>query len=240
MTDTSFPHGGPDRSDSVRAAEYVLNLLDAGERSDFEGQLATDGGLRARVAEWTETFIALAQDVAEERPPARCRDRLERTLFAAPTETAGRARRGGLARGLLAGAALALAATVALFAILPGAPTMPGDGAYRAQIAAEDGSFSVRAAYDPARRVLVLMREAGTTPPGRVQQLWLLPEGATAPLSVAILPEEEVVTLEVAGAIADGIPGGLLEISEEPPGGSPEAGPTGNVLGLGTVGDTPT
>ena len=42
----------PDGADDALAAEYVLGVLDIGERLAAEARLRTDAGFRARVAAW--------------------------------------------------------------------------------------------------------------------------------------------------------------------------------------------
>ena len=60
-------------------------------------------------------------------------------------------------------------------------------------------------------------------------QLWALPPGASAPTSLALLPREagRVVVPDLA---VRPVPGMLVEITLEPPGGSPIGRPTGPVL----------
>jgi anti-sigma-K factor RskA len=67
----------------------------------------------------------------------------------------------------------------------------------------------------------------------RVLQLWALPQGATAPTSLGLIPAAGEVT--VTPETLRPQPGMLIEISLEPPGGSTTGRPTGPVLFIGRL-----
>ena len=69
--------------------------------------------------------------------------------------------------------------------------------------------------------------------PGRAQQLWALPPGATAPVSLGLIPEGGQAS--VAPGLVRPEPGMLIEITLEPPGGSPTGRPTGPILFIGRL-----
>lgn len=69
--------------------------------------------------------------------------------------------------------------------------------------------------------------------PGRVTQLWALPQGATAPTSLGIIPPEGRITVTPSGLRPTA--GMLIEITLEPPGGSPTGRPTGPILFIGRL-----
>jgi anti-sigma-K factor RskA len=73
-------------------------------------------------------------------------------------------------------------------------------------------------------------------PPDRVHQLWLLAPDASAPRSLGLLPQSArkriAVSSEDARLLAGG---GELEVTLEPAGGSPAAGPSGLELFRGTL-----
>jgi anti-sigma-K factor RskA len=73
-------------------------------------------------------------------------------------------------------------------------------------------------------------------PPDRVYQLWLLAPDATAPRPLGLLPQSArkriAVSSENARLLAGG---GELEVTLEPAGGSPAAGPSGPELLRGTL-----
>jgi anti-sigma-K factor RskA len=69
--------------------------------------------------------------------------------------------------------------------------------------------------------------------PDRVLQLWALPQGATAPTSLGLIPDGGRIS--VAPGTIRPEPGMLIEISLEPPGGPTTGRPTGPVLFIGRL-----
>jgi anti-sigma-K factor RskA len=67
-----------------------------------------------------------------------------------------------------------------------------------------------------------------------VLELWIIPEGG-APVSLGVLPEAETAEVDLPEPFREGLPAGLLAISEEPPGGAPEGVPTGTILATGPI-----
>jgi len=70
-------------------------------------------------------------------------------------------------------------------------------------------------------------------PEGRVLELWALPQGATAPTSLGIIPADGRITVSLATIRP--APGMLIEITLEPPGGSPIGRPTGPIQFIGRL-----
>ncbi|MCO6381198.1 anti-sigma factor domain-containing protein [Oceanicola sp. 502str15] len=214
-----------DEDDIALAGEYVLRLLGAGDVAGFESRLTSEPALRELVTEWQEGLSSLADEVAE-TPPAALWRRIEAAAHGPEVRS-----RPSLWRWLAGGAVAALLA-LAVFVVLP-----PGPGAaptHQAQIAAEDGSLVVRAALEPEGELL-LTREAGGPRPGRALELWLIAEGADAPVSLGVLPESAEARLIVPEELRAAFTGGTLAISDEPPGGSPTGAPTGDVLAAAPV-----
>jgi len=220
-----------DGNDSTLAGEYALHLLDADARRSFEARLADEPELRALLREWNESFLPLADDVAEVAPPPRMKSRIDATLFDASQTARSRFSLFGLLGGALT--AVALAAAVLVF--VPLAPPSPTGPVFTASIAAEDQSLVVQARYDTASGTLTLDRVKGAAAPGRALELWLIAEGATAPVSLGLLPDATQGTIAVPAEMVAGLAGGTLAISDEPPGGSPTGQPTGAVLAAGPV-----
>jgi len=214
--------------DAALAAEYALGLLEGEARAALAARLVDEPALRALVDQWQADFAPLADEIAPETPPARVKSALEARLFAdaAPRRRLSFWRIGG-------GALAALALAVAVFLVLP---QRPGQGpVYRAEIAAEDRSLVLTARFDAAAGTVQVARIAGAAPEGRVLELWLIAADAPAPISLGVLPRAGAATLPVPDALAPGFAGGVLAISEEPPGGSPTGAPTGAVLATGPV-----
>src|SRR6476620_6110881 len=62
------------------AAEYVLGVLDAGERRAAERRLAQDAAFAAEVAFWEERLGPLANEVPPVTPPAQVWSRIDSAL----------------------------------------------------------------------------------------------------------------------------------------------------------------
>lgn len=216
-----------DEDDIATAGEYVLLLLDAPQTAAFESRLQAEPPLRQLVTDWQEGLSTLTDEVAE-APPAQLWARIERAAHggqapAAPATFS-------VSRWLV-GALAAVAVAAVAFVMLPTAPLPPTHGA---EIAAEDGSLVIQARYDGGGQ-LSLTREAGGARPGRALELWLIAEGADAPVSLGVLPDSRDALIDVPVELRAAMAQGTLAISDEPPGGSPTGAPTGEVLAAAPV-----
>jgi len=226
----------PDRDeDIVLAGEYALNLLSEDEAAAFEARLAAEPELRALYAAWAEDFAIMTDAVVPVTPPPSVLSRVEGRIFPEPARPA---RPGLLERFGLAGLAAAVLAVALFFGadLAVRAPTSPAEPAYTAQVAAEDGSLVVAAAYDAETERLFLDRREGAVPAGRALELWLIADEA-APVSLGLLSDDPVTVVNVAEDLQGALAGGVLAISDEPPGGSPTGAPTGPVLATGPITD---
>lgn len=223
---TEEDHG----NDTALAGEYVLHLLDDADRIAFEQRMAEEPALKELVREWDEQLSLLTQDIAPVAPPPAVKARLQETLFAQDT-----ARRGSL-WGWLAGGLVAaglVAGTVLLAPVLnPGADPEP---AFTASIAAEDGTLVVEARFMLETRTLRVARQTGQVRAGRAQELWLIAEGAEAPVSLGLLSPARETRLTLPERLVAQMANAVLAISDEPAGGSPTGAPTGAVLAVGPV-----
>jgi anti-sigma-K factor RskA len=218
--------------DAALAAEYALHLMDAAERRAFERRMLDDAALRDLVRDWDEAFVPLAGEIPAVTPPGR----LKEAVLAEIAGPAAQPAAGGLSLWRLGGGIVAaLALAVALIAILPDVSLPPAGPLYTAEVAAQDRSLLVTASFDPAAGAITVQRVAGGPPPGRVLELWLIADGAAAPVSLGVLPEDGQGTLAVPVPLRAVFANGVLAISDEPPGGSPTGAPTGSVLATGTV-----
>ena len=218
--------------DQTIAAEYALGLLTPPEARAFEARLPVDPQLRADYALWAEDFVALTDAIAPVVPPKSVLTGIEAQLF--PQQKRSLLERLGLLPAMLGGLTAAL---VVLFVTNQGWLDQPGVGpAYTAsaQIAAEDQSLVVLARFDPAAGALRIERSAGGALPGRALELWLI-AGDNPPVSLGLLPQTATGDIAVPEALLASLDGGVLAISDEPPGGSPTGAPTGAVLAVGAV-----
>ncbi len=226
--------GMPEReADKALAGEYALGLLPPDEAAAFERRMASDPDLRALYADWAEDLAALTDAIDPVRPPARVWKATQASLF--PKRRKGRGWLGVLC-GALTASALALGLLVAVdFTQGPQRPAAPD---YVAELAAEDRSLVVTAAYDAATGSLYVEREQGRAAEGRALELWLI-AGDAAPVSLGLLPDEDRAGIvNVAPELRPRLAGASLAISDEPAGGSPTGAPTGDVLAVAQVTDT--
>lgn len=217
--------------DAALCAEYVLGLLTPEERRAFEARMAVDPEFRAQAILWTEDMAALAAAVPEVPPPPGADRAIRARLF--PDEGRSLLSRLGLLPAMAAGLVAALLVLwVSSSGLLRPDPAV--GPALAARIAAEDGSILVTAELRADGQALRLSRAAGAAPAGRVLELWLIPAGG-APLSLGLLPEGAEGEIALAPDLVALLPGGVLAISDEPPGGSPTGAPTGEVRATGAV-----
>lgn len=212
------------------AGEYVLGTLTPDERAAVERRLLDNADLEARVAAWQERLAPLAEDLVPVPPRPQVWQQIRRSLTATRREPGIRWwGRVGVWRGW---AGFATAAAIGLLAMI--ATMSPPAPALVAVLTATDGRpvwVVSAAAGEPA---LGARQLADALQPGRVPELWILPAGATRPVSLGLLDpagaNERSLENLPAGALA---PGALLEVSLEPPGGSPTGLPTGPVISKG-------
>ncbi|UWQ19388.1 anti-sigma factor domain-containing protein [Jannaschia sp. M317] len=208
--------------DAVLIGEYVLGLLPEAQEQTLARRLERESELQLLHAVWQEDLqrLAAGRDVP---PPVHLRPRIEARLF--PERAP--ARRGWLGWAALLGvpiAAFAVSFVMLQPTVVPFAPTQG------AEIASAEG-LVLRARADADQ--IVVTRAAGTAPPGRVLELWVI-AGTAAPVSLGLLPAEGDLRLPRPSVLVAGV---VLAVSSEPPGGSPTGQPTGPVLGTAPLAD---
>jgi anti-sigma-K factor RskA len=223
----------PTERDAALAGEYALRLLDPAEEAACAAREAADPAFAAEVARWRADLAELDAGFAPVAPPAALRARIEARLFAEPAEPSALARLWGslaLWRGLTAAAA---AAAVWLAVAPPGAAPEPD---LVAAMGPREGGGEFVATFDPTTGRLVITRLAGAADAGRVLELWALVD--QVPVSLGLLPDVPRAEIELPPDLAQRLGDGtLVEVTEEPEGGSPTGGPTGTVLALGYLRD---
>lgn len=220
--------GDHNEDDIALVGEYALHLLDADERLAFETRLVDDAGLRVLLREWDEGLVSLADEIAPVAPPPRLKAGVEERLFG-KTERFSLRNFFGM-RGALLG--MAMVAMVAVIVV----PQMMDQGPrYTAEIAAEDRALVVEAVFDADKAEIAINRTAGAAVPGRALELWLIADGAEAPVSLGVMPVTELASISVPDELLAAMVGGTLAISDEPLGGSPTGAPTGAVLAVGAI-----
>lgn len=213
----------PEARDAL-AAEYVLGTLEAREAAEVARAIATDPALAADVARW-EARLAPLQDLAQpESPPPGLWKRIEAALDPQPVPR----RKSWDGWRLGAFGATAVAAGLAAFILLRPAPE---PGLMTVLLTDRDQpAWLVQADAEQIRLASLNTRPA---PPDRVLELWALPQGATAPTSLGLIPADGRITVRPTTIRPS--PGMLIEITLEPPGGSPTGRPTGPVQFIGRL-----
>lgn len=239
MSGTAYQDLPPEEREAL-AGEYVLGTLEAGAVRAVEAALPQDAALRAAVEGWEARLAPLAGLAPPEAPPANLWARIEAALPAATPETAipvnvtpfrAPARRdlSGLWRGWAMGST-ALAAGLAAFLILRPTPEAPARLMTVLLTQQDQPAWLVEEAGGGLRLAALNPRPVEAD---RVLQLWALPPGATAPTSLGLIPPGGRIT--VAPGTITPQPGMLIEITLEPPGGSPYARPSGPIQFIGRL-----
>jgi len=212
------------------AAEYVLGTLRGRARARFESLLRYDPSLRRTVAEWEAGITPLAAAASEIAPPAR-------VWQAIPRRIAGTARaRNGLTfwRGL-AVASTTFALVLATFIGMAPRPEPPlamvavmnDDKGQPAMVVSWPPMTAMR---DPHLRIKVV-QEHPTMASGTAWEMWMLPGGKAAPVSLGLIGIDRDQVMKIAPALAGRMGDAWgIAMSVEPTGGSPTGAPTGPVI----------
>jgi anti-sigma-K factor RskA len=222
----------PDGGDAALAAEYVLRLLDPAQEAACAARERDDPGFAAEVARWRADLGGLDDRYTPVAPPAALRGRIEARLFPQAERPSALTRLWNSV-GLWRGVAAAAVATAVWLGVAPPQSSAPE---LIAALGPREGGGEFVASFDPVTGAITVTRLAGVADPGRVFELWAVVD--QAPVSLGLLPDaprgEIILPPELAARIGDGT---LVEVSEEPAGGSPEAGPTGTVMSAGFLRD---
>lgn len=214
------------------ASEYVLGTLRGRARARFQSLLKYDAALRQLVAEWEHKLTPLALAAADIEPSARVwrkiADRIG--LETRPGWWAGVAFWRGFA---LASFTLALGAVI-FFSTLPAPEPPMGMVAVmsdeRAQPAMVVSWPPPNSRRDPYLRIKII-QDHPTMAANTAWELWMLPGGKAAPVSIGLvgLEENQILKLrpEHAGMMSKAWG---LALSIEPAGGSPTGVPTGPMI----------
>jgi len=226
----------PEALDAL-AAEHVLGTLDARQAAEVNRALPVDTALREAVARWEARLAPLAGLATPVPPPEGLWNRIEASVAKrspAPVVPlrpvpgrAAPARPNTLWKAWSAGAT-AIAAGLAAFLVMR--PAEPPRMMTVLLTSRDQPAWLVEAEGGGLRLASLNPRPVEA---GRVQQLWALPPGATAPTSLGLIPEGGQA--RIAPGLIRPEPGMLIEITLEPLGGSPTGRPTGPILFIGRL-----
>ena len=245
---------GPRDERDALAAEFVLGLLEGEDLAEAGTRLSRDAEFAAAVEAWHRRLAPLFDSVRDIEPPTDLWQRIERRLDVQspgagsgeePPNTvvpiAGRERfwrRTALAMtALAAGLALVLGLRIA-------EPERPAPPPVRAQpepaliasLASDDNSAALAVAVEAGRGSILVTPARLAPAPGRDRQLWLIPAGATTPVSLGLIRSATPQRIRIPAALAAAFgPKATIALSVEPVGGSPTGLPTGPVIASGTL-----
>lgn len=226
-------HTPEEENDRVLAAEYALGLLTDEERAAFEARMATNPDLRAEVLAWdTHIADAIMDEVEDVTPSPQVARRLKTVLFK-PDRTSFWQQLWPYGLGGAA-AALVLWLMVSTGILLREEELLQADLVAELAPTPEGAGLVIRANVDTVRGAVQVLRSAGEPPEGRVFELWLI-AGDAAPVSLGLLDADGSTLIDVPPEVVALLPGALLAISDEPPGGSPTGAPTGAVRAAGPL-----
>jgi anti-sigma-K factor RskA len=211
------------------AAEYVLGTLEAGQAAAVSRALPLDSELAAAVARWEARLAPLTLLAEAEAPPAGLWSRIEAALAPAPKPAAPAWWR-RLVEPWRIGAIGATAVAAGLAALMVFRPAPPPQLMTVLLTDREQPAWLVQADGAGIRLASLNTR---APPSDRVLELWALPQGATAPTSLGLIPPDGRITVRPATIRPS--PGMLIEITLEPPGGSPIGRPTGPIQFIGRL-----
>jgi anti-sigma-K factor RskA len=241
------PDSGEDRleppTDEVLAGEYVLGLVDTGQRRAVQTRIAADPAFARLVAEWEQRLGSLHAGIPPVEVPPHVWQRIRTRLGWSTTPPA----RAGLWQSIgLWRTATALAVAAAIAAILvgrtpPRAPQQPPAALQAAAgpvttLARDSGAPGWLASIDVARSTMLLVPvPAPADALGRVPELWLIPQGK-APQPLGLLSSARSHAIVVPPGLRAALrSGSLLAVSLEPPGGAPHGVPTGPIIAKGVI-----
>lgn len=214
------------------AAEYVIGTLRGRARARFQALLRYDPDLRQMVSEWEARLTPLSTAASEIAPPARLWQAVARRI-AGP--------RPGVAWPGLAfwrGLAVTSTAFVLILAMFIGVAPRPEPPMAMVAVMNDDRGLpamvvswpSMRAMRDPYVRIKVV-QEHPVMAPGTTWEMWMLPAGQDAPVSMGLITTDADQTMKLGPALASRMDNAWgVAMSVEPKGGSPTGKPTGPVV----------
>ena len=201
------------------ASEYVIGTLRGRARARFQALLRYDPGLRQIVAEWEARLTPLAVAAGEIAPPTRVWRAVAQRIA------------GGATKGLAFWRGLAVTSTafvLILAAFIGLAPRPEPPMAMVAVMSDDKGEPALvvswppmKATRDPYVRIKVV-QEHPVMAPGTTWEMWMLPRGKAAPVSMGLITTDADQTMRIQPALARRMEGAWgMAMSVEPKGGSP-------------------
>jgi anti-sigma-K factor RskA len=236
---TSVDANEPERgSDDIVAAEYVLGVTEAAERSATARRIDADAAFARLVDSWEVHFSPLASAYQLVEPASSVKTAIDRRLFSAVAVSQAPAGGGlwsNLAfwRGLAAAAVAAFVLYLAMPFLYP--PAVLPQNRLVASLAAEGSDVRYLVVYDGTHGDVALSHVSGERGAGHDFELWMI-EGKNPPVSMGVIPAGDTAHVSVKPETKKKLDkGAVLAISLEPTGGSPTGQPTGPVVAAGDL-----
>lgn len=226
-----IPAPGPARD--AHLAEYVIGTLGAADSQEVEHAAARDPALADSIAALEYQFHPLTALAPPVQPPAGTWEAILARITPMPAAAPALAARASAGWQKLFGAGVAGAAVAGLAAFLVLRPAPPPDRYVGVmQTDQQSPAWVVEADRQGGIRLAAFNR--GAVPEGRVMQLWGLAPGDAGPTSLGLLPPDGT-RFQIDTSRRPPVDDMLVEISLEPPGGSPIGRPTGPVVFIGRL-----
>jgi len=219
------------------AAEYALGLLPHEEARAFEARAKQDPALMRSILAWQDRLSPLAAAVAPIFPPPELWQRLSLASGLQKAFVRRNKPRRSFANKVWNNALVwrsttvlagAVAAVLALVVLWPKSPIPEPLLAALSPQGSPGAVFLVRVGEQGQATVITIGRPS--VPLDRALELWALKEGATAPVSLGLLPGGGRTRLRAEIGV-----GTRLLVSQEPQGGSRTGAPTGPVVYAGLL-----
>lgn len=209
------------------AGEYVLGLLEGDALAQAEALLARDLTFQKAIQTWEWQLMGMAEDIQAVAPPEHAWSRIQSAIrqehaAQVPPMAAKRIQNRRWRWGFAVGG---LAAAAVIVALLFSDIFLQSSGRQIAALESRDGGVF---AIIKTPTSLILKPENITLPTGKIAELWLIAPNQK-PQAAGLLDADHSLAI----ALPASVPGLVLAVSLEPPGGSPTGAPTGPVIAEG-------
>jgi anti-sigma-K factor RskA len=218
------------------AAEYVLGTLRGAARRRFERALSSEPLVAGRVNYWQQRINLKPSAVQAVQPSREVWKRIERDLNLRALQPPWYSRL-NIWRNWALAASVALVLVIGTQLIRVAEPpveltaiaTLAGD-----DVAVRGTTVSALLSRD-GKRLALRSERAIVADAARSYELWLLPDGGGAPISLAVLGSLDAAFSVPPAQVGRIARGAKLAVSVEPAGGSKTGAPTGPVILVGAI-----
>ena len=237
-TDALNDNTAPPPDDDIQAGEYVLGVLDEISRRRAATRLRSDAGFAGLVERWEQRFAPWLLRASAATPSPQVWERIRERLEWTNEQRVSRGVWDNAAFWRSAAAVVFVAGIVAaMFGLLRTPPVPDRFAASPVTVLARgDGTPGWIARIDVERgEVLMVPVPGAADAAGRVNELWIIPEGGK-PLSLGMISHEQAHTVAVPPELrANLIVGATLAITLEDQAGIPHAAPSSQPIAVGSI-----